>query len=183
MKPDLAMIEAVVRWQKPRNVKELQSFLGFANYYRDFFPNFSERAHPLKELTRKSKAWEWTPECSERFAQLKLSLTTAPVLNLPESEGRFVLDTDASNVAISGVLSQLQGPEQQEKRIAYGSKSLSETEMRYGAPKAEMLAAVNFIEKFRAFLTRGEFALRADNNALSWLKKYSMTKGMAARWI
>ncbi len=75
MKPDLAMIEAVVKWQEPPNVKELQSFLGFANYYRDFIPSFSERAHPLKELTRKNKTWEWTPECSERIAQLKLSLT------------------------------------------------------------------------------------------------------------
>ncbi len=52
-----------------------------------------------------------------------------------------------------------------------------------GAPKAEMLAAVYFIEKFEAFLTRGEFTLWTDNSALSWLKKYSMTNNMAAHWI
>ncbi len=70
-----------------------------------------------------------------------------------------------------------------EHPIAYGSKSLSDTEKCYGAPKAEMLAAVYFIEKFEAFLCRAEFTLRTDNSALSWLKKYSMTTGIAARWI
>ncbi len=67
--------------------------------------------------------------------------------------------------------------------IAFGSKALSETEMRYSAPKSEMLAAIYFIEKYRPYLTRGVFTLRADNQALSWLKRYSMTRGMAARWI
>ena len=55
--------------------------------------------------------------------------------------------------------------------------------MRYSAPKSEMLAAIYFIEKYRPYLTRGVFTLRTDNQALSWLKRYSMTRGMAARWI
>ena len=55
--------------------------------------------------------------------------------------------------------------------------------MRYSAPKSEMLAAIYFIEKYRPYLTREVFTLRTDNQALSWLKRYSMTRGMAARWI
>ena len=65
----------------------------------------------------------------------------------------------------------------------FGSKALSEREMRYSAPQSEMLAAIYFIEKYRPYLTRGAFTLRTDNQALSWLKRYSMTRGMAARWI
>ncbi len=114
---------------------------------------------------------------------MKKELTQSPVLSLPENEGNFILDTDASEIAIAGILSQLQSDEQKERAIAFRSNSLSETEMRYSARKAEMLAAMYFIEKYRAFLTRGEFILRTDNNALSWLKHYSMTKGMAARCI
>ena len=60
---------------------------------------------------------------------------------------------------------------------------LNQTEMRYSAPKSEMLASIYFIEKYRPYLTRGVFSLRTDNQALSWLKRYSMTIGMAAGWI
>ena len=166
-------------------MKEVQSFLGFANYYGDFIQGFSEKAHPLKLLTRKKTEWNWTEECDRAFQELKTLLTTAPVLRLPTGSGWFILDTDASGDAIAAVLSQMQGEEGKmvERPVAYGNKSLSDVETRYRAPKAEMLAAVYFIEKFEAFLTRGEFTLRTDNSALSWLKKQTMTNNMAARWI
>ncbi len=67
--------------------------------------------------------------------------------------------------------------------IAYGSKMLSVTERKFGAAKAEMLAAVRFIEKFRSHLEGREFILRVDNLALKWLKTYSMTSDIVARWI
>ena len=84
------------------------------------------------------------------------------------------MDTDASEVAIAGILCQQQivNGETKECLIAFGS-----------APKAEMLAAIYFVEKYRPYLSRARFTLRTDNRALSWLKKYSMTRGMAARWI
>ncbi len=98
------------------------------------------------------------------FQELKILLTTAPVLRAPTGTRRFIVDTDASGVAIAAVLSQMQEEEGKmvERPIAYGSKPLSDVETRYGATKAEMLAAVYFIEKFEAFLTRGEFTLRTD---------------------
>ena len=67
--------------------------------------------------------------------------------------------------------------------IAYGSKVLSDTEMKYGAPKAEMFAVVTFVEKYRAYLGSEPFKLRVDNRALSWLKTYSMDQSYIGRWI
>ena len=121
----------------------------------------------------------------DTFEMLKTLLTTAPVLGLPEEDGLFILDTDASLVAIAAVLSQRQTRNGIEKEvpIAYASKSLSPTEQRYGAAKLEMYAAKEFIEKFESFLVRKPFLLRVDNTALSWLKKYSMTNPLCARWI
>ena len=66
---------------------------------------------------------------------------------------------------------------------AYGSKVLSDTEMKYGAPKAEMFAVVTFVEKYRAYLGSDPLKLRVDNRALSWLKTYSMDQSYIGRWI
>ena len=100
----------------------------------------------------------------------------APVLGLPTEKGMYVLDTDASVVAISGILHQEQEWNGRTvlRPIAYGSKVLSDTEMKYGAPNAEMFAVVTFVEKYRAYLGSAPFKLRVDNRALSltrWLDK------------
>ena len=67
--------------------------------------------------------------------------------------------------------------------IYFGSKSLNSTQMKYGAPKLEMLAVVTFVRKFESFLAPRQFTLRVDNQALSWLKTYSMTSGLVERWL
>ena len=67
--------------------------------------------------------------------------------------------------------------------IAYGSKVLSNTEIKYGAPKAEMFAVITFVEKYRAYLGSAPFKLRVDNRALAWLKTYSMDQSYIGRWI
>ena len=97
----------------------------------------------------------------------------------------YVLDTDASVVAISGILHQEQEWNGKTilRPIAYGSKVLSDTETKYGALKAEMFAVVTFVEKYRAYLGSEPFKLRVDNRALSWLKTYSMDQSYIGRWI
>ena len=104
---------------------------------------------------------------------------------MPTEKGMYVLDTDASVVAISGILHQEQewNGKTVLRPIAYGSKVLSDTEMKYGAPKAEMFAVVTFVEKYRAYLGSEPFKLRVDNRALSWLKTYSMDQSYIGRWI
>ena len=108
-----------------------------------------------------------------------------PELGMPTEKGMYVLDTDASVIAISGILHQ----EQEWKGntvlrpIVYGSKVLSDTKMKYGAPKAEMFAVVTFVEKYRSYLGSEPFKLRVDNRALSWLKRYSLDQSYIGRWI
>ena len=116
---------------------------------------------------------------------IKRELCEAPVLGMPTEKGMFVLDTDASVVAISGILHQEQEWNGRTvlRPIAYGSKVLSDTEMKYGAPKAEMFAVITFVEKYRAYLGSAPFKLRVDNRALAWLKTYSMDQSYIGRWI
>ena len=104
---------------------------------------------------------------------------------MPTEKGMYVLYTDASVVAILGILHQEQEWNGRTvlRPIAYGSKVLSDTVMKYGAPKAEMFAVVTFLEKYRAYLGSAPIKIRVDNRALSWLKTYSMDQIYIERWI
>ncbi len=185
VKPDPESVQTVMQWTRPRNKRELQSFLGFANYYREFIRGYSQLVEPVNRLVKKNQDFQWTPEAEESFELTEKKLCSAPVLALPTEEGTFILDTDASDVAISGILLQEQEIDGKIKvrPIAYGSRMLNSTERRYGAAKAEMLAAVRFVEKYRSHLEGREFVLRVDNIALKWLKTYSMSSDIVARWI
>ena len=185
MQPDPGAVEKVRTWQPPRNRTELASFFGFANYYREFVKDFATKAFAMSSLMRKAAPFQWTPEAQESFDSVKQALIDATALALPASEEKFVLDTDASNIGISGILHQEQ--QWNGKTVLrpghFGSHALNPTQMKYGAPKLEMLAVVTCVKKFHSYLAPRRFVLRVDNQALSWLKTYSMDLGMVGRWI
>jgi len=185
IKPDPDAVIKVQNWIAPRSKEELQSFLGFANYYREFVPFYAEKAEPLNALLRKNLAFNWNERAEKAFVEVKEGLMSATALAAPNETGRFVLDTDASAVAIAGILHQEQEHEGRTilRPIHYGSKTLSQTQMKYGAPKLEMFAAYYFVDKFHSYLAPRKFILRVDNQALSWLKTYSMDMAMIGRWI
>ena len=136
-------------------------------------------------MRNKGKKFTWTDEAQVSFENIKRELCEAPVFGMPTEKGMFVLDTDASVVAISGILHQEQEWNGRTvlRPIAYGSKVLSDTEMKYGAPKAEMFAVITFVEKYRAYLGSAPSKLRVDDRALAWLKTYSMDQSYIGRWI
>ena len=186
IRPDPDAVEAVLTWKSPKTEHQLMSFLGFANYYREFIKGYADKVYPMQKLMRhKGKKFTWNNAAEESFQRIKKELCEAPVLGMPTEKGMYVLDTDASVVAISGILHQEQewNGKTVLRPIAYGSKVLSDTEMKYGAPKAEMFAVVTFVEKYRAYLGSEPFKLRVDNRALSWLKTYSMDQSYIGRWI
>ena len=186
VRPDPEAVEAVLTWKAPKTDTQLMSFLGFANYYREFIKGYADKIYPMQRLMRnKGKKFTWTDEAQVSFENIKRELCEAPVLGMPTEKGMFVLDTDASVVAISGILHQEQEWNGRTvlRPIAYGSKALSDTEMKYGAPKAEMFAVITFVEKYRAYLGSAPLKLRVDNRALAWLKTYSMDQSYIGRWI
>ena len=120
---------SVEEWPVPVSVKEVRGFLGLSGYYRKFVKDYARIAAPLTALTRKGQHFEWTSECQVAFDALKRALTTPPVLAMPDDQGSFILDTDASDVSVGAVLSQVQGGV--ERVIAYGGRSLSRQERNY----------------------------------------------------
>ena len=136
-------------------------------------------------MQNKAKKISWTDVAQVSFENIERVFCEASVLGMPTEKGMFVLDTTASVVAISGILHQEQewNGRTVPRPIAYGSKILSDTEMKYGAPKAEMFTVITFVEKYRAYLGSAPFKLRVDNRALSWLKTYSMNQNYIGRWV
>ncbi|KAK3536645.1 hypothetical protein QTP86_015446 [Hemibagrus guttatus] len=102
---DTVKVQAITEWPAPTTVWELQSFLGFANFYRRFIRNYSSVAGPLTSLLRgKPKQLAWTDQARAAFQQLKDCFTTAPILRHPDPDLPFVVEVDASS-GLGAVLS------------------------------------------------------------------------------
>ena len=178
---DSKKTEAVQQWPVPRNIKEVRGFVGLCSYYRKFVPNFASIAEPLHALTRKNTRFSWTSDCQVAFESLKKKLTESPVLSLPRDEGKFILDTDASDCSIGAVLSQEQDGE--EKVLAYASRLYSKAERNYCVTRKELLAVVYFMKQFRQYLLGRQFTVRTDHSALQWLRKTPEPIGQQGRWL
>ena len=153
--PNPKIVESVSNWSVPKTVKEIQQFLGLCNYYRQFVKKFSEVASPLSRLTRKDVPFHWTDECQVSFESLRKALCEAPILAYQLPEGQFILDTDASNIGVGAVLSQIQ--DGRERVIAYGSKKLDWQQQRYSVTRRELLAVITFVHQFRHYLLGRKF--------------------------
>ena len=178
---DPEKIQAVSEWPVPCSVKEVRSFLGFANYYRRFIEGFSTVAAPLHHLTNKDVTFKWIEECQIAFDTLKQKLVDSPLLSYPVADTTFILDTDASNVGIGAVLSQ--DVDGLEKVVAYGSQVLSNSQRNYCTTMKELLAVVVFIGKFKHYLYGRHFVVRTDHASLVWLRNFKNPEGMLARWL
>ncbi|KAK3083233.1 hypothetical protein FSP39_017411 [Pinctada imbricata] len=181
IKTDPNKIQSVVNWPKPRKVKDVRSFVGLCSYYRKFVKNFAQIAKPLHRLTEKGREFVWDEECENAFQKLKQTLTTAPILAYPKEDGKFVIDTDASNEGMGAVLSQVQNGE--ERVLCYFSKCLSGVERRYCVTRRELLAVVCAVRQFHHYVYGRKFLIRTDHGSLRWLMNFKKPEGQIARWL
>ena len=176
---DPTKIEDVKAWPIPDCLRSVRQFLGFVGYYRRFVPGFADLAEPLVALTGKDVPFVWRPACTAAFVTLRDALVRAPVLAFPTETGQYILDTDATNFGLGGVLSQIQND--MECVIAYCSRALRPSQRKYCTTKREMLAAVSMCIQFRSYLRGAKFTLRTDHKSLVWLHRFKDTEGMMAR--
>ena len=165
----------------PVSVKEIRSFLGLASYYRRFVEHFAQKAGPLHALTHKNAKFHWDEKCEEAFQLLKAALMTSPILAMPLDEGRYYLDTDASNESIGAVLQQEQ--DGVKKVVAYASRLMHGPELNYCVTRKELLAVVFYCKQFRNYLLGRQFTIRTDHSALQWLRRTPIPIGQQARWL
>jgi hypothetical protein len=157
IRPDPKKVEVVQNWPEPKNVYEVRSFLGLANYFRKFISYYSEVAAPLTNLTKKSHVWAWTGKCQDAFDKLKQILTEAPLLITPDDSKTYCVVTDASDIGLGGVLLQEGHP------IAYESRKLNSAEQNYTTTEREMLAVVHALRVWRCYLEGVYFEVETDH--------------------
>eukprot|EP00731_Ephydatia_muelleri_P001915 Em0001g1915a len=179
---DPEKVEVIAKWPTPQSKRDVQQFLGLANYYRRFIKDFGVIAKPLNRLTEKNTTFEWSTTCQRAFENLRNCLVEPPVLAYPNYTRDFLLDTDASNCGIGAVLSQVDDSGA-ERVICYASRSLSRQEQRYCVTRRELLAVVEFTQHFRHYLLGRKFILRTDHGSLVWLRNFKEPEGQLARWL
>ena len=180
IRTDPKKVETVRTWPRPVNVREVRSFVGLCSYYRKYVPDFARLCAPLHGMTRKHAVFQWEEKCEAGFQALKSALMQSPVLSMPADEGKYYLDTDASNESIAAVLQQEQNGEV--KVIAYASRLLRGPEKNYCVTRKELLAVVFYAKAFRNYLLGREFVVRTDHSALRWLRSTPEPIGQQARW-
>ena len=163
--PSEHKLQAVVDAPRPKNVKELQSFLGLIHYYGSFISNLSTLLHPLNSLLQKDSRWRWSTDCEEAFKAAKKRLTTSSVLVHYDPTLPIRVSADASSHGLGAVISHVM-PDNQEHPIAFASRTLTSSEKNYAQVEKEALALIFAVKKFHQYLYGRCFSLCTDHKPL-----------------
>jgi len=176
-------IEGVLSWLAPRNVKEVQKFLGLANYYRRFIKSFARIAAPLHVLVRKEQKWKWKKKQEKAFEKLKAVFTTEPILAILDIDREMRVEVDASDYVTGGVLST-KCKDGKWRPVAFISKSLNAMEQNYEIHDKKMLAVIRCLEAWRHYLegVKLEFEIWTDHKNLQYFMTNQKLNRRQARW-
>ncbi|QRW17416.1 Retrotransposable element Tf2 protein [Rhizoctonia solani] len=180
---DKLKIQAVQEWPTPTKVKEVQLFLGFANFLRRFVANFSHMARPLHNLVKKDVPWKWDTREQEAFQGLKDAITNAPVLCHADPSRPYFLETDASGAALGSILSQRQ-EDGRLHPLGFLSKSFKGAKQNYNTHDKELLAIIRSFEYWRIFLegTAHPVTVFTNHRNLEYWKESQTFNRCHARW-
>jgi len=181
---DPAKTRVIHEWPPPRTMREVQSFLGFANFYRRFIENYSKVAYPLTILTRKDKPFQWTDKAQSAFDNLKTAFTTAPVLAHYNPEFPCVVETDASDYSLGGILSQFNPETSELHPIAFHSRTLNPPERNYPIYEKELLAIVDSLKHWRQYLEGSpeQILILTDHQGLEYFETKRVLTRRQVRW-
>jgi hypothetical protein len=160
---DPSKVQDVLNWNPPKNVSEIRSFLGLAGYYRRFIEGFSKIVKPLTSLLEKGKEFKWDAACQSCFEELKMRLTTAPVLIMPNIHKGFDVYCDASRLGLGCVLMQ------DGKVVAYASRQLRKHEKNYPTHDLELAAVVHALKIWRHYMIGNKCQIFTDHKSLKYI--------------
>ena len=185
---DSAKVDAIHTWEAPKCVKDVQCFLGFANFYRRFIHKYFEICQPLFNLLRKDTPFLWSLECETVFTQLKNTFTSALILRHFDLELETIVETDASDYVVSGILLQkhthLETRKQILHPIAFMSEKMSPVECNYGIGDKELLAIISLLDKWYIYLYQlpKPFTIITDHHNLQTFTTKSLLFRRQTRW-
>jgi hypothetical protein len=160
---DPGKVKDVLNWMPPTNVLEIRSFLGLVGYYRHFIQDFSKIAKPMTRLLEKGRDFKWTPEWQPSFEELKIRLTSAPVLILPDVSKTFDIYCDTSRQGLGCVLMQ------EGRVVSYTSRQLKKHEENYPTHDLELAAVVHALKMWRHYLIGHQCEIYSDHKSIKYI--------------
>ncbi|GJP80710.1 hypothetical protein CLOP_g10915, partial [Closterium sp. NIES-67] len=161
VKIDPRKIKTIQEWKPPTNLKELQSFLGFVNYVRRFIPNMAGLSAPLTDRLKDHDCFWWGEKQQAAFDQLKIALTSPPVLRISDPNRPYEVVTDASDIAM----------------VQFSSRTSATVHDK------EMLAIVHAFKTWRCYLTGADVTVRTDHKSLQYLRAQPNLNPRQIRWL
>ncbi len=173
VRPTMKKVEAIRNIATPKTRKQLRSFIGMVNYYRDMWPKRSHILAPLSALTSSKVKWEWTLEHQSAFDATKVAIAQETLLTYPDFNKPFVIHTDASKVQLGACISQ------DGKPVAFYSRKLNPAQTRYTTTERELLSIVETLKEFRTILLGQQLIVHTDHQNLTY-KNFNSDRVM--RW-
>ena len=164
VRADPAKTEAIIQMSAPQNVAEVRRFIGMAKQLSKFIPNCANLLHPLTVLLSKKNVWTWGSSQEEAYTTLKDKLSKLTTLTLYNPTANIKLSADASSYGLGAVL--LQETNNEWQPVAYGSRTMTETERRYTQIEKEALSLTWAAEKFSMYLLGRSFHMETDHKPL-----------------
>lgn len=180
VKPLKSNIDVIMAIQPPKNIQEVQSFVGHVQYYREFIPNCSALLSPITNLLRKNSEFQWGAEQQNVFDTIKQMLVKEPILAIFDKEKQIHLFTDASTKGIGAVLKQQHNNIL--KPVHYFSRSLQSYQRNYTITELECLAIVESLKHWHHYVDGKKIIIHSDHSGLQWLRKTKLTNARLARW-
>lgn len=181
VKPNPDKILAIKNYPIPKTITEIKAFLGLLGYYRRFIKNFADITKPLtKRLKKNTKINIEDKDYENSFQMCKNILSNEPLLQYPDFNKEFRLTTDASNVAVGAILSQIK--DGADLPIAYASRTLNVSECNLSTIEKELLAIVWATKYFRPYLYGRKFKVITDHKPLTWLFSIKEPNSKLLRW-
>ena len=180
---DPSKVQTIQDWPVPRKVKDIQSFLGFANFYRRFIADYSKIVVPLTRLTRKGVPWIFSDAALHSFNTLKLAFTTAPILTHWIPDKQLIVETDASDYALGAILS-IQLDSGEVHPVAFHSRTFTPPELNYDTHDKELLAIFEAFRVWRHYLEGSGIPVDVitDHKNLEYFSTTKVLTRRQARW-
>jgi len=179
---DTKKVKTILDWPTPQCIKDVQAFVGFANFYRRFIKDYSELILLLTQLTRKNEPWLWSTPCQTSFKALKRAFTSAPTLVHWDPDSLMIVETDASDHALAAILSTQ--VDSIVYLIAFHSRAFLSMELNYDVHDKELLAIFKAFKKWQHYLegTPAPVEVFTDHKNLVYFCESKALSHCQARW-
>ena len=181
---DSGKVQTIQDWPEPRKVKDIQSFLGFANFYRCFIYNYSKLTVLLTCLTQKGTLWDFSDSCQTSFETLKKAFTTAPILKQWIPGSSLIVETNASDYALGAILSTISDSNNEVHLIVFHSRTFMSTELNYDIHNKELLAIFEAFKSWCHYLEGSPTPVDVitDHKNLEYFSTTKLLTRHQARW-